>query len=208
MAQTPSSPLIAATAAAATEGAAHASPSSIFGTQPISIIESANELAREHVEEYNAKLEVFQAFCAKFEEAAQQFTSEPHRRFAQHFADSFLDSWKRELSSAGPATPKPTYSSAAATALSTGRDRLAHRQQRQQTTTTTWTATDRSTSSPGATTGDRRPTPTRPPCLRPSRSRSSGSAAHKSNPIKQTAKQINQMCQNLISNQTNAKYRI
>jgi hypothetical protein len=34
------------------------------------------------------------------------------------------------------------------------------------------------------------------------------SAAHKSNPIKQTAKQINQICQNLISNQTNAKYRI
>ncbi|KAF6515471.1 hypothetical protein HZS61_005377 [Fusarium oxysporum f. sp. conglutinans] len=96
MAQTPSSPLIAATAATATEGAAHASPSSIFV--------------------------VFQAFCAKFEEAAQQFTSEPHRRFAQHFADSFLDSWKRELSSAGPATPKPTYSSAAATAPSTGHD--------------------------------------------------------------------------------------
>ncbi|KAG7406841.1 hypothetical protein Forpi1262_v018260 [Fusarium oxysporum f. sp. raphani] len=98
MAQTPSSPLIAATAATATEGAAHASPSSIFV--------------------------VFQAFCAKFEEAAQQFTSEPHRRFAQHFADSFLDSWKRELSSAGPATPKPTYSSAAATAPSTGHDHL------------------------------------------------------------------------------------
>jgi hypothetical protein len=32
------------------------------------------------------------------------------------------------------------------------------------------------------------------------------SAAHKSNPIKQTAKQINQICQNLISNQTNTKY--
>jgi hypothetical protein len=32
-----------------------------------------------------------------------------------------------------------------------------------------------------------------------------GSAALKSNPIKQTAKQINQICQNLISNQTNAK---
>jgi hypothetical protein len=35
---------------------------------------------------------VFQAFCAKFEEAAQQFTTGPHRRFAQQFADSFLDS--------------------------------------------------------------------------------------------------------------------
>jgi hypothetical protein len=32
-----------------------------------------------------------------------------------------------------------------------------------------------------------------------------GSAAHKSNAIKQTAKQINQICQNFISNQTNAK---
>jgi hypothetical protein len=34
------------------------------------------------------------------------------------------------------------------------------------------------------------------------------SAAHVSNPIKQTAKQISQICQILISNQTNAKYRI
>jgi hypothetical protein len=34
------------------------------------------------------------------------------------------------------------------------------------------------------------------------------SAAHRSNAIKQTAKQINQICQNLISNQTNAKYPI
>jgi hypothetical protein len=34
-----------------------------------------------------------------------------------------------------------------------------------------------------------------------------GSAAHKSNPIKQTAKQINQICHNLISNQTNRKLR-
>jgi hypothetical protein len=31
------------------------------------------------------------------------------------------------------------------------------------------------------------------------------SAAHRSNAIKQTAKQINQICQNLISNQTNLK---
>ncbi|KAF6512715.1 hypothetical protein HZS61_007521 [Fusarium oxysporum f. sp. conglutinans] len=131
MAQTPSSPLIAATTAAATEGAARDIPSSIFGTQPISIIESANNLAREHVEEYNAKLAVFQAFCTKFEEAAQQFTSEPHRRFAQHFADSFLNSWKRELSSTGPTAPKPTYSSVAAVALPAARDRLTHRQQQQ-----------------------------------------------------------------------------
>ncbi|KNB15715.1 hypothetical protein FOXG_14138 [Fusarium oxysporum f. sp. lycopersici 4287] len=83
MAQTPSSPHTAATTAAATEGAARASPSSTFEQQPVSIIESANDLARERVEEYNAKLMVFQAFCAKFEEAAQQFTTGPHRRFAQ-----------------------------------------------------------------------------------------------------------------------------
>ncbi|KAF4467395.1 reverse transcriptase domain [Fusarium albosuccineum] len=50
-------------------------------------------------QEYNAKLMVFQAFCAKFEEAAQQFTTGPQRRFARQFADSFLDIWKRELSS-------------------------------------------------------------------------------------------------------------
>ncbi|KNB19358.1 hypothetical protein FOXG_22537 [Fusarium oxysporum f. sp. lycopersici 4287] len=46
MAQTPSSPLVAATASAATEGAARANSSSIFEQQPISIIESANNLAR------------------------------------------------------------------------------------------------------------------------------------------------------------------
>ncbi|KAF4334268.1 hypothetical protein FBEOM_11900, partial [Fusarium beomiforme] len=102
-----------ATIAAATEGAA------------------PNDLARERIEEYNAKLMVFQAFCAKFEEAAQQFTTGPHRRFAQQFADSFLDSWKRELSSAGPTIPKPTYSSVAAASPRTDRDRLTHRQQQQ-----------------------------------------------------------------------------
>ncbi|KAF6527530.1 hypothetical protein HZS61_007832 [Fusarium oxysporum f. sp. conglutinans] len=129
MAQTPSSPLNAATITAATEGAECASPSSTFEQQPVSIIESANDLARERVDEYNAKLMVFQAFCAKFEEAAQQFTTGPQRRFAQQFADSFLDSWKRELSSAGPTTPKPTYSSVAAASPRTDRDHLTHRQQ-------------------------------------------------------------------------------
>ncbi|ENH74238.1 hypothetical protein FOC1_g10001879 [Fusarium oxysporum f. sp. cubense race 1] len=74
---------------------------------------------------------VFQAFCTKFEEAAQQFTTGPHRRFAQQFADSFLDSWKRELSSAGPTIPKPTYSSVAAASPRTDRDRLTHRQPQQ-----------------------------------------------------------------------------
>ncbi|PNP73425.1 hypothetical protein FNYG_13234 [Fusarium nygamai] len=64
IAQPPSSPLIAATAAAVTEGTARTNSSSIFEQQPISIIESANDLAREHAEEYNAKLMVFQTFCA------------------------------------------------------------------------------------------------------------------------------------------------
>ncbi|KAG7418567.1 hypothetical protein Forpi1262_v016463 [Fusarium oxysporum f. sp. raphani] len=91
MAQTPSSPLNPATIAAVTEGAERASPASIFEQRPISIVESANDLAREHVEEYNIKLGVFQAFCAKFEEAAQQFVTGPQRRFAQQFADDFLD---------------------------------------------------------------------------------------------------------------------
>ncbi|KAM5528721.1 hypothetical protein FOXYSP1_19202 [Fusarium oxysporum f. sp. phaseoli] len=131
MAQTPSSPLSAATIAAATEGAAHGNPSSTFEQQPVSIIESANDLARERIEEYNAKLMVFQAFCAKFEEAAQQFTTGPHRLFAQQFADSFLDSWKRDLSSARPTIPKPTYSSVAAASPRTDRDHLTHRQQQQ-----------------------------------------------------------------------------
>ncbi|KAL9572091.1 hypothetical protein ACKAV7_003808 [Fusarium commune] len=104
MAQTPSSPLIAATTAAATEGAARASPSSTSEQQLVSIIESANDLAHKRVEEYNAKL---------------------------MFADSFLNSWKRELSSAGPTIPKPTYSSIAAASPRTDRDRLTHRQPQQ-----------------------------------------------------------------------------
>ncbi|KAJ0134076.1 Uncharacterized protein HZ326_22857, partial [Fusarium oxysporum f. sp. albedinis] len=132
MAQTPSSPLNPATIAAVTEGAERASPASIFEQRPISIVESANDLAREHVEEYNIKLGVFQAFCAKFEEAAQQFVTGPQRRFAQQFADDFLGFWKRELSCSGPATPKPTYSSVAAAAPPTDHDRLTHRQQQQQ----------------------------------------------------------------------------
>ncbi|KAL9563921.1 hypothetical protein ACKAV7_011956 [Fusarium commune] len=104
MAQTPSSPLSAATIAAATEGAARGNPPSTFEQQPVSIVESANDLAQERIEEYNAKL---------------------------MFADSFLDSWKRELSSAGPTIPKPTYSSVAAASPPTDRGRLTHRQQQQ-----------------------------------------------------------------------------
>jgi hypothetical protein len=91
-AQTPSSPLNAATFATATKGAKHTNPPLIFEQQPISITESANKLAHKRMEEYNAKLMVFQAFCAKFEEATQQFTNGPQRRFAQQFADNFLDS--------------------------------------------------------------------------------------------------------------------
>jgi hypothetical protein len=95
-------------------------------------MESANDLARERVEEYNAKLMVFQAFCAKFEEAAQQFAAGPQRRFARQFADSFLDIWKRELSSDTPTTPKPTYSSVAAASPHAARDHLTHQQQQQR----------------------------------------------------------------------------
>ncbi|RYC78273.1 hypothetical protein BFJ63_vAg18854 [Fusarium oxysporum f. sp. narcissi] len=103
MAQTPSSPLnAAATTTTATEGAERASPVSTFEQRPISIVESANDLAREHAEEYNTKLMVFRAFCTKFEEAAQQFVTGPQRRFAQQFANDFLGFWKRELSCSGP----------------------------------------------------------------------------------------------------------
>ncbi|CZR45033.1 uncharacterized protein FPRO_14799 [Fusarium proliferatum ET1] len=134
-AQTPSSPLNAATTAAATEGAERANPASTPEQQPISIIESANDLARKHAEEYDAKLMVFQAFCAKLEEANKQFTSGPQRRFAQKFVDSVLDAWKRELSSDVPAS-KPTYSSVAAASLPADRARTAHQhhhhQQQQQ----------------------------------------------------------------------------
>jgi hypothetical protein len=131
MAQTPSSPLIAATAAAATEEAARANSPSISEQQPISIIESANDLAREHAEEYNAKLMVSQTFCAKFEEAAQQFATGPQRRFARQLADSFLGIWKRELSGSGPTTPKPSYSSVAAISLPAAHVRPAHRHHQQ-----------------------------------------------------------------------------
>ncbi|CZR49880.1 uncharacterized protein FPRO_16088 [Fusarium proliferatum ET1] len=82
--------------------------------------------------EHNTKLVVFQAFCVKFEEAAQQFVTGPQRRFAQQFAQDFLGFWKRELSCSGPATSKPTYSSVAAAAPPTNDDRLTHRQQQRQ----------------------------------------------------------------------------
>ncbi|PCD26108.1 hypothetical protein AU210_012540 [Fusarium oxysporum f. sp. radicis-cucumerinum] len=104
-AQTPSSPLNAATTAAATEEAKLANTSSIF------------------------KLRL--AFCAKFKEAAQQFTTGPQRCFAQQFADNFLDSWKRELSSDGAAS-KPTYSSVAAASPPAARGWPTHQQQQRR----------------------------------------------------------------------------
>ncbi|KAJ0127741.1 NAD/NADP-dependent betaine aldehyde dehydrogenase [Fusarium oxysporum f. sp. albedinis] len=108
MAQTPSSPLnAAATTTTATEGAERASPVSTFEQRPISIVESANDLAREHAEEYNTKL--------------------------MQFANDFLGFWKRELSCSGPVTPKPTYSSAAAAAPPTDHDHPPHRQGQQTT---------------------------------------------------------------------------
>ncbi|KAJ3455314.1 hypothetical protein MRS44_013914 [Fusarium solani] len=119
MAQTPSSPLNATTTtAAATEGARPDPPHhlldndrSLLSSQPIG----------SHTN----------AFCAKFEEAAQQFTTGPERQFAQQFANSFLDSWSRELSGAGP-TPKPTYSSAATSPPAADPGHLPPQRQRQQ----------------------------------------------------------------------------
>ncbi|KAH7464077.1 hypothetical protein FOMA001_g17794 [Fusarium oxysporum f. sp. matthiolae] len=140
-AQTPSSPLNAISTAAATEGAqlAHPVPSSdpapTTEQQPVSLIEAATKLARDRAEEYNAKLRVFQAFCAKFEEAAKQFTTGPEREFAQKFADSFLDSWNQALTDAKSA-PAPTTYSAIAASPPAANNALAHQprhhQQRQQ----------------------------------------------------------------------------
>ncbi|KAG7423501.1 hypothetical protein Forpi1262_v015424 [Fusarium oxysporum f. sp. raphani] len=141
-AQTPSSPLNAISTAAATEGAqlAHPAPSSdpapTTEQQPVSLIETATKLARDRAEEYNAKLKVFQAFCAKFEEAAKQFTTGPEREFAQKFADSFLDSWNQALTDAKSA-PAPTTYSAVAASPPAANNALAHQprhhqQQRQQ----------------------------------------------------------------------------
>ncbi|KAI5456191.1 hypothetical protein BGZ63DRAFT_396961 [Mariannaea sp. PMI_226] len=114
-AQTPSSPLNEISTAAATEGPqiAHpdSSPDPTLTTiqQPVSIFEAATKLARDRAAEHNAKLKVFRAFCAKFEEAAKQFTTGPERVFAQKFADSFLESWNQTLTDAKSA-PAHTYS--------------------------------------------------------------------------------------------------
>ncbi|KAG7408661.1 hypothetical protein Forpe1208_v012330 [Fusarium oxysporum f. sp. rapae] len=141
-AQTPSSPLNAISTAAATEGAQlanpapSADPAPTTEQQPVSLIETATKLARDRAEEYNAKLKVFQAFCAKFEEAAKQFTTGPEREFAQKFADSFLDSWNQALTDAKSA-PAPTTYSAVAASPPAANNALArqprhHQQQRKQ----------------------------------------------------------------------------
>ncbi|KAH7115744.1 hypothetical protein B0J13DRAFT_681338 [Dactylonectria estremocensis] len=104
--------------------------------QPVSLIESANRLARERVEEYNAKLKVFQAFYAKFEEAAKQFTTGPEREFAQKFADSFLDSWNQGELTDAKSAPVPIYSAIGASPPAANNalahQRRHHQQNRQQ----------------------------------------------------------------------------
>ncbi|KNB17546.1 hypothetical protein FOXG_21965 [Fusarium oxysporum f. sp. lycopersici 4287] len=136
-AQMPSSPLNAISTAAATEGAqlAHPAPSSdpapTAEQQPVSLIEAATKLARDRAEEYNAKLKVFQALCAKFEEAVKQFTTGPEREFAQKFADSFLDSWNQALTDAKSA-PAPTTYSAIAASPPAANNALAHQPRHHQ----------------------------------------------------------------------------
>lgn len=118
-AQTPSSPLVRLSNAAATEGAqCEATPirpvsAESVNLQPVSICEAANRLAREQTEAYNAKLTVFRAFCESFEQTAKQFTSGLEHGFAERFSSSFLDFWSQALSDLKSA-PAPTYSSIAA----------------------------------------------------------------------------------------------
>ncbi|KAH7173102.1 hypothetical protein DER46DRAFT_596898, partial [Fusarium sp. MPI-SDFR-AT-0072] len=105
-------------------GLAHPAPSSdpapTTEQQPVSLIEAATTLARDRAEEYNAKLKVFQTFCAKFEEAAKHF----------------LDSWNQALIDAKSA-PAPTTYNAIAASPPVVNNALAHQprhhhQQRQQ----------------------------------------------------------------------------
>ncbi|KAH7110230.1 hypothetical protein B0J13DRAFT_405465, partial [Dactylonectria estremocensis] len=84
-------------------------------------------------ERHNAKLKVFQAFCAKFEEAAKQFTTGLEREFAQNFANSFLDSWNQALSDAKSA-PVPTYSTVAASPPAANNSLTRQHQHHQQQT--------------------------------------------------------------------------
>ncbi|KAI8416432.1 hypothetical protein FOFC_02742 [Fusarium oxysporum] len=85
----------------------------------VSLIQAVAKLTRDRVEEYNAKLKVFQAFCDKFEEAVKQFTTGPEREFAQKFVDSFLGSWNQALTDAESAPVPTTYSAIAASTPST-----------------------------------------------------------------------------------------
>ncbi|KFA68523.1 hypothetical protein S40285_09531 [Stachybotrys chlorohalonatus IBT 40285] len=114
-AQTPSSPTNRRSQTAAdTEEAQHA----ISITQPTqtsqeeghttSITESANRLAQEITETHNTKLIVFRAFCAAFEETANQFITKPEHDLAQHLSTTFLDFWSQALSPIKSA-PAPTY---------------------------------------------------------------------------------------------------
>ncbi|KAI8649836.1 hypothetical protein NCS55_01446600 [Fusarium keratoplasticum] len=119
MAQTPSSPLDATTTTAAAMERARPDP-------PHHLLDNDQSLLSNQPIGSHAN-----AFCAKFEEAAQQFTTGSERQFAQQFANSFLDSWSRELSGAGP-TPKPTYSSVAASPPAADPGHLPPQRQRQQ----------------------------------------------------------------------------
>ncbi|EGU73637.1 hypothetical protein FOXB_15853, partial [Fusarium oxysporum f. sp. conglutinans Fo5176] len=89
------------------------------GRLKLSLIQAVAKLTRDRVEEYNAKLKVFQAFCDKFEEAVKQFTTGPEREFAQKFVDSFLGSWNQALTDAESAPVPTTYSAIAASTPST-----------------------------------------------------------------------------------------
>ncbi|KAJ6436970.1 Protein phosphatase 1 regulatory subunit 3A [Purpureocillium lavendulum] len=135
-AQTPSSPLVRCSSAAATEGAQpEPEPYRLnsiepLNLQPVSIVDGANKVAQEQTDAYNAKLAVFQAFCESFDQAAKQFTSGIEHSFTEQFANSFLDFWRQSLSILPPAPPAPTYSSVVA-------GRTAHRPPGGNATTST-----------------------------------------------------------------------
>jgi hypothetical protein len=120
--QTPSSPLNAASHAAATEGAQRANIFSLHDLDqsrqrpPVSVAETADRLAREQTEAHNIKVAVFKAFCSSFDETAKQFTSGPAFRFAQDFTCGFLQYWEQTLSGTTPkaANSQPTYASVTA----------------------------------------------------------------------------------------------
>jgi hypothetical protein len=134
VAQTPSSPLRAASGAASTEAAQRASPISIPETssagiyEPTSIAESANQIMREHAESSNAKLRVFHAFCEAFDTTARQFTAEADIKAAQQLSRDFLGFWSRTLSTTTTAQ-KLTYSSVVTGSPFSPRQPNQHKQQ-------------------------------------------------------------------------------